>query len=79
MALLAAVAEGLLDDVPLDLIDDFRAALNPWLREHLPEILALDDQAPPLSDELARRLKTVLTALIEDIGGPASRSAVPLP
>jgi len=79
VALLAAVAERVLDDVPLDLIGDFRAALNPWLREHLPEILALDDQAPQLSEELARRLKSVLTALIENVRGPAASTDLPSP
>ena len=39
-----AVADGVLDPVPLDRMDAFRAGLAPWLAEHCPEVLALDDR-----------------------------------
>jgi F-type H+-transporting ATPase subunit alpha len=63
VALLAALADGVLDEVPLDRIAAFRARLAPWLAEHGGEILALDDQAQPLSDDARARLKATLLAL----------------
>jgi F-type H+/Na+-transporting ATPase subunit alpha len=67
VALLAAVADGLLDDVPLAQVDEFRKALGPWLKEHLPEITSLDDQAKALTDELRAHMKTSLEALVQSI------------
>jgi F-type H+-transporting ATPase subunit alpha len=67
VALLCAVADGVLDSVPLERIDAFRAGLAPWLREHCPEILALDAEAKPLPDAVRGRLRTSLTALAQSI------------
>ena len=54
------VAEGVLDDVPLERIDAFCAGLAAWLAEHCPEALAIDDQAPSLSDASAPRASEAL-------------------
>ncbi|HVY57763.1 MAG TPA: F0F1 ATP synthase subunit alpha [Xanthobacteraceae bacterium] len=72
VALLCAVADGVLDPVPLDRIDAFRARLGVWLGEHCPEILALDDEAKPLSDTVRARLRATLTALAQSIDTPAT-------
>jgi F0F1-type ATP synthase alpha subunit len=71
VALLLALGERILDPVPLELVDAFRAALASWLAEHCPEILALDDQAKQLPDDLRRRLKESLEALSHRIVGGA--------
>ena len=74
VALLLALAEGVLDDVPLDRLEAFREGLRPWLTDNCPELRALDDQAKPLSPELRVRFTAVLQALAHSIA-PA-RSAV---
>ncbi|MGO8915551.1 MAG: F0F1 ATP synthase subunit alpha [Stellaceae bacterium] len=76
VALLLAVAERVLDDVPLDRVDAFRAGLGSWLAQHCPETLALDDQAPPLAEDLRLRLKSVVAALAQSILGPRDAAAV---
>jgi len=63
VALLCALSDGVLDAVPLDRIDVFRAGLAPWLAGHCSEVLSLDDRAGPLSDDLRARLKAALLAL----------------
>ena len=75
VALLVAVGERLLDDVPLERIDALRAALPAWLGEHCPEILSLDDRAEPLAGELHGRLKESLAALAKQIAGGAAQSS----
>ena len=77
VALLLAVAEGVLDDIPLDRIPVFRAELRSRVARHCPEALALDDQSPSLSEELRGRLKAVLTGLAQSIprGGEAANAA----
>ena len=67
VALLCAVADGVLDAVPLDRINDFRAGLASWLAEHSPEILALDDEARPLADPVRARLKATMVALAQSL------------
>jgi F-type H+-transporting ATPase subunit alpha len=67
VALLIALSEGVLDAVPLDRIDAFRAALGSWLAERTPELVALDDQASALPDELRARLKTALMGLARSV------------
>ena len=64
---LTAVSQGVLDDVPLDRVDAFRAALSAWLAEHCPEIVSLDDQAATLSEDLRGRLSTALKALAHSV------------
>jgi F-type H+/Na+-transporting ATPase subunit alpha len=72
VALLCAVADGVLDPVPVDRINDVRASLASWLREHCPEILALNDEAKPLPDAVRARLRTSLTALAQSVSGKIS-------
>jgi F-type H+-transporting ATPase subunit alpha len=72
VALLLAVAEGILDDVPLERMDAFREALGPWLRDHCPEALSIGDATPALSDETRGRLKAALEALAHATAGTAS-------
>jgi F-type H+/Na+-transporting ATPase subunit alpha len=67
VALLCALADGVLDSVPLGRMDAFRAALAAWLSAHVPEILTLDDRAPPLSGEQRARLKASLAELAASV------------
>jgi F-type H+-transporting ATPase subunit alpha len=67
VALLTAVSEGVLDDVPLDRVDVFRASLGAWLAQHCPEIVSLDDRAKMLSEDLHSRLSAELKALARTI------------
>jgi F-type H+/Na+-transporting ATPase subunit alpha len=60
---LTAVSEGLLDHVPLDRMNAFRAGLGSWLGQHCPEILALDDRTAALSEDLRQRLTIALKRL----------------
>ena len=69
IALLCAVADGVLDRVPLDRINAFRAGLVVWLSEHCPEILALGDEAKPLPDAVRMRLETSLIGLAQSVTG----------
>jgi F-type H+/Na+-transporting ATPase subunit alpha len=63
VALLCALGDGVLDPMPLDRVEAFRARLGAWLAEHCPEIMALDDQAEALSGDRRARLKTALLSL----------------
>ena len=56
MALLFAVDGGMLDDLPLDRVEAFRAELRTWLGEHCPDLLALDDQASELRQDVRAQL-----------------------
>ena len=67
VALLCAIADSVLDPMPLDRINAFRAGLASWLKEHCPEILALDDDAEPMADSVRARLKTSLMALAQAV------------
>ncbi len=75
VALLLALGEGVLDDVSLDLIEMFRAALASWLVEHCPDVARLDDQAKALPDELRAHLKTSLQALARTLAAPAQEQS----
>ena len=70
VALLLAVSQGVLDEVPLGRVDAFRTALGAWLARACPEALALDDQAATLSDHLQSRLSAALTELARSFAGP---------
>jgi F-type H+-transporting ATPase subunit alpha len=70
VALLVAVSEGVLDGVPLDRVDGFRNRLGPWLAEHCPEALALDDRTASLSNDLSERLAMALNALAHSLQPP---------
>jgi F0F1-type ATP synthase alpha subunit len=72
VALLTAVSEGVLDDVPLDRVDAFRASLGAWLIQHCPEVVSLDDRAAALSEDLHDRLSTALRALARTVALPTT-------
>jgi F-type H+-transporting ATPase subunit alpha len=71
VALLVAVSQGVLDDVPLHRVDSFRAGLGAWLARHCPEALAFDDQTAELSDQLSERLTTALGDLARSVAAPS--------
>jgi F-type H+-transporting ATPase subunit alpha len=68
LALLLATTEGVLDAVPLEKVEAFRAGLGPWLAQHSPETLGLDDQAATLAEGL--RLTIALKELARSVAGP---------
>ncbi|MGW8369769.1 MAG: F0F1 ATP synthase subunit alpha [Gammaproteobacteria bacterium] len=71
VALLLALAEGVLDTLPIDHIDEYRKRLLPWIDKYCPEITALDDKARALADTLHDRLVSCLRDLAREIsGGP---------
>jgi F-type H+-transporting ATPase subunit alpha len=70
VALLAAVADGVLDDVPLARVDAFRAGLRDWLATHAPDILTLGDDAAPLAAEQRARLAGSLRELARGLAAP---------
>jgi F-type H+-transporting ATPase subunit alpha len=71
VALLLAVAERVLDDVPLERISIFRERLHDWLAAQYPEALTLDDRSPALSEEVRARLRGVLAALAQSVATKA--------
>lgn len=71
VALLLALSQGVLDNLPLERIGDFLGGLGAWLRNDCPEANALGDEARPLSDDLRARLTASLNALARTLG-PAS-------
>ena len=70
VALLFAVAKGVLDEVPLDRLEACRAALHEWLTAHCSEVLALDDRAAALAPDLEEELLTALTRLARSFVTP---------
>jgi len=77
VALLCALSDGVLDALPLDRVNAFRAGLAHWLDGHCPEALALDDQAGALSADMRARLNAALVALCRSVGAPAMSGAKP--
>ena len=75
VALLLALAERLLDELPLARIGAFRERLHDWLAVQLPEVLELDDRSPALSTESRTRLKEVLALLAQTIAAEAPSTA----
>lgn len=74
IALLSALNGGVLDDMPLDRIEEFRARLRHWLEEEFPEAMSIDDRTKPLSDDFRARLETALVSLARSVMGPAATS-----
>lgn len=74
-ALLLALSEGVLDGLPLDRVEAFRAGLGSWLTENCADIAALDDQAEALSDDLRAQLKTSLLALVRSVAASDAMTA----
>jgi F-type H+-transporting ATPase subunit alpha len=67
VALLSALAQGLLDSMPLASVEVFKARLGSWLTEEFPEVMMLTDQAQALPDDFRERLKTTLSALARSV------------
>ncbi len=74
VALLVALAGGLLDDVPLDRIDAFRAGLPAWLTDHAPDVATLDPRSHPLAEDVRARLIASMRELARSITVPPGRS-----
>jgi F-type H+-transporting ATPase subunit alpha len=68
VAVLTALAERILDALPLERIEPYRDQLESWLRANCPEILEIDGKDPP-APELAKRLVASLRELARQIGG----------
>ena len=73
VALLLAVSQGALEEIPLDRVDVFRARLGAWLAERCPDALALDDRTEMLPEDLEGRL----SAAIEELARSVARSPPP--
>jgi F-type H+/Na+-transporting ATPase subunit alpha len=69
VALLLAVSQGTLEEIPLDRVDVFRARLGAWLAERCPDALALDDRTETLSEDLEGRLSAALEELACSVAG----------
>ena len=76
IALLLAVAKGVLDGIPVESVPAFRAALQGWIARRCPEALALDDRTPSLSDELRGRLEAAVTELAASIADVSNDAGV---
>ncbi len=63
VALVVAVKDGILDGLPLDRVEPFRAGLAAWLSAHCPEAMRLGEADHTLSEALHRRLVEALTGL----------------
>jgi len=70
VALLVAASEGILDGIPVDRVDGFRAGLHDWLTEHCSDALTLDDQVTDLGPDLKQRLLTALAGLAQSFATP---------
>jgi F-type H+-transporting ATPase subunit alpha len=67
VALLLALSERVLDEVPLERIGAFRERLHDWLAARAPDALTLDERSSSLSDEARGRLRSALAALADEI------------
>jgi proton translocating ATP synthase F1 alpha subunit len=67
VALLLAVHEGKLDEVPLDLVEGFKSGLGDWLSEHCPRAIARIEDRDALSDEDRRDLVGAIDAFLAEI------------
>jgi F-type H+-transporting ATPase subunit alpha len=66
------MSKGVLDEVPLERVDAFRAGLGTWLAQHCLEALALDDQTAALSEDLQGRLSMALKELARSVSSPSA-------
>lgn len=73
VALLLALSERILDELPLERIPAFRERLHDWLAARASDALTLDERSPPLSDEARGRLRSGLALLAHEIA-PAADS-----
>ena len=74
VSLLSALAQGLLDDMPLHLVEVFKTRLGSWLSEEFPEAMKLHDQVQALSDDFRRRLAASLSALARSVLSAATKN-----
>jgi F-type H+-transporting ATPase subunit alpha len=68
VALLLALAERILDELPVDRVADFRERLGETLTERCPEITVLDEKTETLSETLRVRLLSCLKDLAQSLG-----------
>jgi F-type H+-transporting ATPase subunit alpha len=73
VALLLALSENILDNVPVDRVRAFQARLGPWLAEHCPAAAALGDRAMPLSTDQRAQLAASLDALARSLVDPGAK------
>ena len=76
VALLLALSERLLDDIPLERVGVFRERLHEWLAAQLPEALALDDRSRPLPAEMRAKLRQALAALAQAVAAAPTAGVV---
>ncbi|HEX8754938.1 MAG TPA: F0F1 ATP synthase subunit alpha [Steroidobacteraceae bacterium] len=84
VALLLALSQRILDEVPLERIGAFRERLHDSLATRAADALTLDERSPPLSDEARGRLRSALASLAQEIAPGAdsnkpSAATVPAP
>ena len=72
VALLLALSERVLDDLPLAQMPAFRRELPVRLRQQFPELLALDDSATELEEEQHARLLKILRELVQSLTDSAA-------
>ncbi len=77
VALLLAVTERVLDELPLERVETFRSGLGAWLADHCPEVLDLSDRSPPPSGELRARLEAAVRALARSLAASEGDSPAP--
>lgn len=75
VALLLAVDEGKLDDLPLDLMPRFKAELGPWLHQHCPNVEARIAETAELSNDDRHDLGAALDGLVAWLSTPAGEGA----
>lgn len=63
-AILLAVNEGMLDDVPLDLVDQFKIGLSQWLQKSCPRAMSRIEASGELSTEDRQDLKSMIDAFL---------------
>jgi F-type H+/Na+-transporting ATPase subunit alpha len=72
VALATALREGMLDGVPPARIDDFRAALSPWLDQHADAVARRLDAAGDLTPEQTTALAASVRSLAQRYGSEAA-------
>jgi len=73
VALLFALDEGKLDQLPLKLVERFQARLGTWLQERCPRTLVRIEESGKLSDEDQRDLAEAIDALLTEISAPTGQ------
>jgi len=71
VATLVALASGVLERLPLERVDAFRAALPGWLARRSPQVASLTDSSAPLDDSARAQLEASLTELADTLAEPA--------